>query len=64
MKRETLEKIWIWLVIVMVIIVCIIGAVALFDDNPLERLKYVFLMLMIGTPINILMMYFTCSAKM
>lgn len=63
MKRKTLEKIWIWFVLLMIVIVCIIGTFATFNDNPMESLKYVFAIVFISTPINLLMMYFTCNAK-
>lgn len=63
MKQKTLEKIWVWFVLLMVTIVCTIGTFALFNDNPMESLKYVFAIVFIATPINLLMMYFTCKAK-
>ena len=63
MKRKTLEKIWILFVLLMITIVCIIGTFAMFSDNPIESLKYVFAIVFIATPINLLMMYFTCKAK-
>jgi hypothetical protein len=63
MKQKTLEKIWVWFVIIMTTIVCTIGTFALFSDNPRESLKYVFAIVFIATPINLLMMYFTCKAK-
>jgi O-antigen/teichoic acid export membrane protein len=63
MKRKTLEKIWILFVLLMITIVCVIGTFAMFNDNPMELLKYVFAIVFIATPINLLMMYFTCSAK-
>jgi uncharacterized membrane protein HdeD (DUF308 family) len=63
MKQKTLEKIWVWFVLLMVTIVCTIGILALFNDNPMESLKYVFAIVFIATPINLLMMYFTCKAK-
>jgi hypothetical protein len=63
MKRKTLEKIWIWFVIIAITIVCGIDAFAMFDDNPTQKLKYVFSVVFIATPINILMLYLTCRAK-
>jgi len=63
MKQKTLEKIWICLVFSMITLVCIIGSFAIFSDNPIEKLKYVFLIVFIGTPINFFMMYFTSKAK-
>ena len=63
MKRKMLEKIWIWFVMIAITVVCVIGAFAVFDENPIEKLKYVFAIVFAATPINILMMYFTCKAK-
>jgi len=63
MKRKTLEKIWIWFVLLMITIVCVIGAFSLFNNNPMGSLKYVFAIVFIATPINLLMMYFTYKAK-
>lgn len=63
MKRKTLEKIWIWFVIIAITIVCGIGTFAMFSENPIENIKYVFTIVFIATPINILMMYLTCRAK-
>ena len=63
MKRKTLEKIWIWFVITAITIVCGIGFFAMFNENPIEELKYIFSVVFIATPINIVMMYLTCRAK-
>ena len=62
MKRKTLEKIWIWFVITAITIVCGIGAFAMFSETPIEKLKHVFSVVFIATPINILIMYLTYKA--
>ncbi len=47
----------------MVTIVCVIGTFAVFDENPMNKLKYIFSIVLIATPVNILMLYLTCRAK-
>lgn len=61
MKRKTLERIWFF--IIAITIVCIIGVFTIFDENPLDNIKYVFLVVFIATPINLLMMYLTSKVK-
>jgi len=63
MKRKTLEKIWVLFVISMIIIICAIGVFALFSEYPITKIKYIFITVLLATPINVLMMYFTCNAK-
>jgi hypothetical protein len=63
MKRETLENIWIVIVMIMVSVMCLIGGIVMFSENPILNIKYIFLVMLVGTPINMIMMFFTCKAK-
>jgi len=66
MNKKTLETIWLWFVIITITIVCIIGSLAILDQNPLTsmtKLKYIFAIVFIATPINLILMYFTCKTK-
>lgn len=63
MKRNTLERIWFWFVLSGVVIICVIGAYAMFDENPMAMVRYAFVVVFAATPINILMIYLLGKAK-
>lgn len=63
MKRKALEKLWILLVVSMVISTFLLGIIALFDEHPLEKIKYFFAIGFAGAITNLLMMYLVCNAK-
>ena len=63
MKRKALEKLWILLVVSMVISTFLLGLIAVYDERPLEKIRYFFVIGLVGAITNLIMMYLVCNAK-